>query len=75
VHAILFIYSILTYGGSRIGIGAVVTLVAFIAMFRSLRKGPQPVATPQSASPSQPPQGHGASSSQRVTKQLPDQDA
>jgi hypothetical protein len=83
VHAIIFIYSVVN-GGNRIGIGAVITLIAFISIFRSLRKGAQPIAAPpQSLAantaaapgvPGQSWQGQSASPSQTVTQQLPDQD-
>jgi hypothetical protein len=93
LHAIVFIYSVVN-GGNRIGIGVVITLVAFIAIFRRLRKGAQPVAAPAPSSAVQSPasqspaakipsvpgapgqtwQGQSASSSQTITKQLPDQD-
>lgn len=80
VHTVLFIYSIITYGGSRIGIGAVITMVSFIALFRSVRKGPSSLAAPAQSPPGQGPPGQSspspnASSLHSATQQLPDQDA
>jgi tryptophan-rich sensory protein len=74
VHALLFIYSIISYGGSRIGIGAVITLIGFIAIFRSLRRNTPATAMPRQGSPVPNVAAPKPPSPQASTQQLPDQD-